>query len=266
MSRPLQLRDRVCLITGGAQGIGAATAQALTKRGARVVLADLQEHRARTLAESLTEDAIAVRTDVREPASVQAAVAAAVERFGRLDILVNNAGIGVPRTIDQLDEDSWQRTLDVNLSGPFRLVKAALPELRRRRGHIVTVASMAARVWTPLLAHYSATKAGIAAFSETMRVELRRDGIRITTVYFGTIDTPLLATGLDDASVTDRMRFNVERARRLGLSPLVTADQAGEAIARGIERERRAVIVPARAKLPFYVGAPFQRLIERTAW
>lgn len=260
------LRDRVALITGGAQGIGAATAQALARRGARVAVGDLQDEKAQELAESLATDTLAVRMDVRDRGSVEAAVAATVERFGGLDVLVNNAGVGAPRTIDQLDEETWQRTLDVNLTGPFRVVKAALPELRRQRGHVVTVASMAARVWTPLLAHYSATKAGVAAFNETLRVELRRDAIGVTTVYFGTIDTPLLATGLEDSSVTERMRANVNRARRLGLSPLVSADHAGEAIVRGIERRRRAVIVPARAKLPFYIGAPFQRLIERTTW
>lgn len=262
----MELRDRVCLITGGAQGIGAATAEALARRGARIAVGDLQEEKAAELAESLPTDAFAVGMDVRACDSVDAAVAATVDRFGGLDVVVNNAGVGVPRTIDQLDEETWQRTLDVNLTGPFRMVKAALPELRRRRGHIVTVASMAARVWTPLLGHYSASKAGVAAFSETLRVELRRDGIGITTVYLGTIDTPLLAAGLEDASVTERMRLNVERARRLGLSPLVTAEDAGEAIAQGIVRGRRAIILPARAKLPFYVGGPFQRLIERTAW
>jgi NAD(P)-dependent dehydrogenase (short-subunit alcohol dehydrogenase family) len=262
----MQLRDRVCLVTGGAQGIGAATAHALAMRGARVVVGDLQEDKARELVLELPGEALALNLDVRDATSAQAAVDATVEHFGALDVVVNNAGIGAPRTIDQLDEETWQRTVDVNLTGPFRMVKAALPELRRRRGHVATVASMAARVWTPMLGHYSATKAGVAAFNETLRVELGRDGIGITTVYFGTIDTPLLAGGLQDEAVTARMRRNVERARRLGMSPLVGAEAAGEAIARGIERERRAVIVPARAKVPYYVAAPFQRLIERTAW
>jgi NAD(P)-dependent dehydrogenase (short-subunit alcohol dehydrogenase family) len=262
----VKLDGRVCLITGGAQGIGAATARALAARGARVVVGDLQEDKARELVLELPGEALAVDLDVRDSGSAQAAVGAAVEHFGALDVLLNNAGIGVPRAIDELDEETWQQTLDVNLTGPFRMVKAALPELRRRRGHVVTVASMAARVWTPLLGHYSATKAGVAAFNETLRVELGRDGVGITTVYFGTIDTPLLAGGLDDAAVTDRMKLNIARARRLGMSPLVGADAAGEAIARGIERDRRAVIVPGRAKLAFYAAAPFQRLIERTAW
>lgn len=262
----MQLEDRIALITGAAQGIGAATARALASRGARIVIADLQDEPAKQLAASLPTEALAVHMDVRDRGSVEAAVTAAIERFGSLDVLVNNAGIGVPRTIDQLDEETWQRTLEVNLTGPFRVVKAALPELRRSRGRIVTVASMAARVWTPMLGHYSATKAGVAAFNETLRVELRRDGIGITTVYLGTIDTPLLAAGLADGSVTERMRLNVARARRLGLSPLITAERVGEGIAEGIARERRTVIVPARARLPFHAGTPFQRLIERIAW
>jgi NAD(P)-dependent dehydrogenase (short-subunit alcohol dehydrogenase family) len=262
----MELRERVAFVTGGAQGIGAATARALSRRGALVAIGDVQEDRARELAESLPGEGLAIAMDVRDRAAVGAAVAAAVERFGFLDLLVNNAGVGEPRTIDELDEETWQRTLDVNLTGPFRMVKAALPELRRRRGHIVTVASMAARVWAPTLGHYSASKAGVAAFNETLRVELRREGIEITTVYLGTVDTPLLAAGLEDSALTDRMRLNVERARRLGLSPLVAVDDVGEAIAAAVEKRRRSVILPGRAKLPFYAGAPIQHVIERTAW
>lgn len=262
----MELRSKVCLVTGAAQGIGAATAGALARRGASVVIADLQEDKARKMAESLPGEAAAVRLDVRDTGSAHAAVAEAVERFGRLDVLVNNAGIGAPRSIDALDEETWQNTLDVNLTGPFRMVKASLEELRGNRGHVATVASMAARVWTPMLGHYSATKAGVAAFNETLRVELRRDGIGITTVYFGTIDTPLLAGGLRDEAVSERMRRRVEHARRVGLSPLVPVDAAGEAIAAGIERGRRTVVVPGRARLPFHAPGPFQRLIERTAW
>lgn len=262
----MNLGGRVCLVTGGAQGIGAATAQALARRGAHLVIADVQAAKAEEVAANLGGEATAVEMDVREQRQVEAAIAAAIDTFGSLDVVVNNAGIGIPRTIDGLDEDVWQRTIDVNLTGPFRVVKTALPHLRESRGHVATVASMAARVWTPLLAHYSASKAGVAAFSETLRLELSRDGIGITTVYFGTISTPMLDTGLVDAAVPDSMRRNIERAKRLGLSPLVSVDRAAEAIAAGIEHERRAVVVPRRALLPFWVGGPFQRLIERTSW
>lgn len=178
---------------------------------------------------------------------------------------MNNAGIGAPRSIDDQGVETWQRTIDVNLTAPFRLVKATLVDLRASRGQIVTVASMAARIHPSLLGHYSASKAGVAAFTETLRVELARDGIAVTTVYFGTIDTPLLAGGLADPLIGDRLRRRVALARRLGVSPLVSAEAAGEAIATAIDRRRRHVVLPRRAVLAFYAQAPFQRLVARAA-
>ena len=259
----MNLERRACLITGAAQGIGAATAEALARRGARLVLADVQADRVREVAERLPTEAIGIEMDVRDQDAVDAGVATAAEHFGGLDVLVNNAGVGLARSVPDLDDELWQLTIDVNLTGPYRLVKAALPELRRSRGHIATVASMAARQWVPRLAHYSATKAGVAAFSETLRIELADDGIGITTVYFGTIDTPMVQRGVTSPDITPQMRRNLEVGRKLGFAPLVPVERAGEAIARGIEEGRRAVFVPRRSWLMFHLSTPIQRVFER---
>ncbi len=259
----MDLRGRVCLITGAAQGIGEATARALSRRGAQLVLADLRLDRLE--AQQGMSDALRLEMDVRDVAAIEAGVARAVERFGALDVVVNNAGVGIPRDIHDLDEEVWNLTIDVNLNGPYRVVKAALPHLQRSRGHIATVASMAARLQTPLLGHYSASKAGVAAFSETLRIELRPDGIGITTVYFGTIDTPMVARALADPATPQSQQEMLARGRRLGITPLVPVARAGEAIAAGIERERRAVVLPRRWRPIFHLPAPMQRLIERTS-
>jgi NAD(P)-dependent dehydrogenase (short-subunit alcohol dehydrogenase family) len=199
---------------------------------------------------------------VTDRESIQAAVSDVAGHFGDIAVLVNNAGIGEGHLIEHLDEGVWQQTLDVNLTGPFRMVQATLPHLRRTRGHVVTVASLAARIWSPLLGHYSATKAGVAALSETLRIELKPYEIGVTTVYFGTIDTPLLSAGMASPNGS-AVRDVLERAQRIGLSPLISAVDAGEAIARGIERDSAAVVRPRRGRPLYWLNMPFQRLLGR---
>ena len=258
----MDIRDRVCLVTGGAQGIGKATAGALARRGGRVVIADVQLDKAEQVAAELPVPGMAVHLDVTDGDSIHEAISRVAGDFGDIAILVNNAGIGEGHLIEHLDEEVWQRTLDVNLTGPFRMVQAALPQLKRTHGHVATVASLAARIWSPLLGHYSATKAGVAALSETLRIELKPYAIGVTTVYFGTIDTPLLSTGMaspNGSAVSEVL----DRARRLGLSPLVTADAAGEAITQGIENDKPAVVKPRRGLPLYWINMPFQRLLGR---
>lgn len=258
----MDVRDRVCLVTGGAQGIGQATAEALARRGGRVVVADVQLEKAQRVAAALAVPGMAVHLDVTDDASIRDAVAHVAEHLGDIAILVNNAGIGEGHLIEHLDPEIWQRTLDVNLTGPFRMVQATLPQLKRTGGHVVTVASLAARIWAPLLGHYNATKAGVAALSETLRIELKPYDIGVTTVYFGTIDTPLLSTGMADPQVAG-VRDVLDRLQRLGLSPLVSAQDAAEAIVRGVERDSAAVVKPRRGFPLYWVNMPFQRLLAR---
>lgn len=258
----MEIAGRVCLVTGAAQGIGQATADALARRGGHVVVADIQREKAESVAAALPTPAMAVHLDVTKRDSIDAALAEVAQRFGDISILVNNAGIGVGRLLEHLDEADWQRTLDVNLSGPFRMVQATLPELMRTHGHVATVASLAARIWLPLLGHYSASKAAVAALSETLRIELKPHGVGVTTVYFGTIDTPLLEAGLADPAVAHVGRL-AARARRLGLSPLVSSQDAGESIVRAIEHDKAVVVNPRRALPLHWANTPFQRLAGR---
>ena len=167
------------LVTGAAGGVGRSTVDLLREEGAAVVGVDLRE----------TEDVRAC--DVSDPASVTAAVAAAVEELGGLDVLVNVAGIDQFRKFEDLDVDTWNRHLGVNLTGPMLMSHAALPHLRASRGNIVTIASIAGLRAQPYQAAYCASKAGVVMLMKSLALELYADGVRANTVCPGGVDTDL---------------------------------------------------------------------------
>jgi NAD(P)-dependent dehydrogenase (short-subunit alcohol dehydrogenase family) len=167
------------LITGAASGIGAATAAALRDRGAAVVGLDLEADADGVLA-----------CDVRDQASVNAAVATAIERLGGLDVLINCAGVGDPQSAGRPPDERALAVLDVNLIGPWRVTGAAMPALRESRGRVVNVASGLAHLSVPLAPAYCMSKRGLAAYSDSLRLEYG-DAVDVTTVYPGYIRTPI---------------------------------------------------------------------------
>lgn len=185
---------RVVLITGAGSGLGRATAEVLAAAGMRIVAADLRaDTAAATTARLDGAEALAIGLDVRDAASADAAVRAAVERFGRLDVLINNAGTDVTKVFDEMSADEWGRVLDVNLRGPMTMTQAALPALRRAgRGHVVNITSTAAkRAWTEATA-YHASKWGLLGFSHSLHAEARRYGVKVTAVVCGGMRTPFI--------------------------------------------------------------------------
>jgi NAD(P)-dependent dehydrogenase (short-subunit alcohol dehydrogenase family) len=170
------------LITGSSSGIGAATAELLRRRGAEVVGLDLD-----------ASDASTLSCDVRDPESVNAAVAEAVERLGGLDVLINNAGIGLPQRASLPPGRDVDDVLAVNLLGPWRVSAAALPALRASRGRIVNVASGLAHLTVPLAPAYCMSKRGLVAFSDALRYEVGHE-VWVTTVYPGFVATPIHRT------------------------------------------------------------------------
>ena len=160
--------DRVALVTGGASGIGAAIADALAAEGAQVAVLDLTEN---------DTPHHWIRTDVSDRASVEEAVAAVVERFGRLDIVVNNAGIGSQGNVQANDDAEWIRAWDINVVGMARVAAAALPHLRRVEGASITnTASIASTVGLPDRVLYSATKGAVAAMTPALPTPRGSDG------------------------------------------------------------------------------------------
>jgi 2-hydroxycyclohexanecarboxyl-CoA dehydrogenase len=187
----MRLRGRVAFVTGGASGIGAATARRLAAEGARVVVADIDLPGACAVADEVA--GFAVACDVADVASVRQAVAEAERAVGLIDILVNNAGGDRLALFVDTDEAQWDRVIGVNLRGTLACTHAVLRGMQERgRGAIVNVASESGRVGTVAGSVYSACKAGVIGFTKAIARESARRGVRCNAVAPGPIDTPLL--------------------------------------------------------------------------
>ena len=213
----------VAIVTGGASGIGAAVARALAAAGMRVAVLDLRP-------EEVPPPVIGVGCDVSDDASVRAAVAAVVDRTGRLDVVVNNAGIGAVGTIADNDDTEWHRVFDVNVVGMARVTRAALPHLRRSpAAAIVNTCSIAATAGLPNRALYSATKGAVLSLTRAMAADHLGEGIRVNAVNPGTADTPWVARLLDAAP--DPAAERAALAARQPSGRLVRAEEVAAAVA-----------------------------------
>ncbi|MFE2966972.1 SDR family NAD(P)-dependent oxidoreductase [Streptomyces sp. NPDC059340] len=211
------------LVTGGASGIGRATAELLAARGARVAVLDLDPS-------TVEKPLLGFRADVTDDASVLGAVAAAVADLGGLDVLINNAGIGAQGTVEDNVDDEWHRVLDVNVVGVVRTTRAALPHLRESaHAAIVNTCSIAATAGLPQRALYSATKGAVLSLTLAMAADHLREGVRVNCVNPGTADTPWVGRLLDAAADPAAERAALEARQPSGR--LVSADEVAGAIA-----------------------------------
>jgi 2-keto-3-deoxy-L-fuconate dehydrogenase len=227
------------LVTGGASGIGLATARLMTSRGARVAILDraIPDGSAGpgVLRDQLADSGLHPFTaDVTDDEAVRSAVQAAAGALGSLDILVNNAGIGAAGTVEDNDDAEWHRVLDVNVLGIVRTSRAALPFLRAavsRRGQavIVNTCSIVATAGLPQRALYSASKGAVYALTLAMAADHVSEHIRVTCVTPGTADTPWVGRLLDAAPDPDAERAALEARQPMGR--LVSADEVAAAIA-----------------------------------
>jgi NAD(P)-dependent dehydrogenase (short-subunit alcohol dehydrogenase family) len=178
------LSNRVALVTGAGSGIGAAVASALTAKGARVALLDLNEAAAQAHAATLGGDARAFRCDVSDPASVQSAVSAVRQAFGAIDIAVNSAGIVALAPAEELSLDAWDKTIAINLKGTFLVAQAVGREMiaAGTRGRIINLASQAGTVAIDEHAAYCASKFGVIGLSKTLAAEWGKHGITVNTI------------------------------------------------------------------------------------
>jgi len=211
------------LVTGGASGIGLATARCLSELGGAVVALDLvpapAEHGIGT-----------VIADVSDPQSVERAVTEAVQLLGGLDILVNNAGIGAQGTVEDNGDEEWRRVFDVNVLGMVRVTRAALPHLRRsRHAAIVNTCSIAATAGLPRRALYSASKGAVLSLTLAMAADHLHEGIRVNCVNPGTADTPWVSRLLSAAA--DPMAERAALEQRQPQGRLVSAEEVAAAIA-----------------------------------
>jgi NAD(P)-dependent dehydrogenase (short-subunit alcohol dehydrogenase family) len=210
------------IVTGGASGIGRATAELLAARGARVAALDINP-------DQVSEPLVGIRCDVTDDASVRAAVAEAAERFGRLDIVINNAGIGAQGDVAANDDAQWQQVLDVNVIGMARVSRAALPWLRQSpSAAIVNTCSIAAWAGLPQRALYSASKGAVYGLTLAMAADHVREGIRVNAVAPGTVDTPWVGRLLDAAPDPAAERAALQARQPSGR--LVSADEVAHAV------------------------------------
>jgi NAD(P)-dependent dehydrogenase (short-subunit alcohol dehydrogenase family) len=202
------------LITGGAGGIGGATAAALRERGARVIALDLVAD----------PDHDVLACDVRDQASVDGAVAEAIERLGGLDVLINNAGIGIPQSAGLPPDEDALAVIDINLLGPWRVTSAALAALRASRGRVINIASGLAHLTVPFATAYCMSKRGLVGYSDALRME-HGDAITVTTVYPGYIRTAIhdaareRGVGLEGAVPAEKLSDAADTLVRAALGP-----------------------------------------------
>ncbi|MDH6455881.1 MULTISPECIES: SDR family oxidoreductase [unclassified Streptomyces] len=218
-----ELTGLTAVVTGGASGIGLATARLLAERGARVACLDLKP-------DDVPEPLVGIRADVTDDSEVRSAVDEAARLLGGIDILVNNAGIGAQGTIEDNSDDEWHRVFDVNVLGIVRVTRAALPHLRRSgSAAVVNTCSIAATAGLPERALYSATKGAVLALTRASAADLVREGIRVNCVNPGTVDTPWVGRLLERAADAEAERAALNARQPIGR--LVTAEEVAAAIA-----------------------------------
>jgi NAD(P)-dependent dehydrogenase (short-subunit alcohol dehydrogenase family) len=235
------LNGKVALVTGAARGIGFETARQMHMRGASVAVVDLDPEQAREAAERIGERAIGIGADVTDHAAIMQAVAETVERFGGLDVAVANAGIAQSKlaTVRGIGAEEWERVFEVDALGVWRTVRAALPQIVERRGHVVVTSSVYAFVNGVLNSPYAFAKAGVESLGRSLRAELAPLGASASVAYFGWVDTKLVQDAFAQAH-SDRMEENLPAFLRKRIQP----DEAGAAVVRGIEERAPRIFAP----------------------
>lgn len=254
------LSGKTVLLTGGARGIGAEAARRLIACGANVALLDVRADELATVVEALGPRAAGFPADVTDIASLEGAIEAAASRFGGIDVVIANAGVAHLEPLTVADPANFDRTIAVNLAGPWHTVRLAVPHLRKSRGYVLVVASVASAVHPPLHGAYAASKAGVEALANVFRIELQSYGVGVGVAYFPYLDTPM---------VRDVMATTVggELFRRLGppLDRLVPVERAGEVIVKGVQRRARRVYAPRWVRALTILRALLPREVERQA-
>ena len=227
------------LITGAARGIGAESARRLAARGARLALVGLEPGELERVASQCGGQSFASEADVTDREAIGKAVDEAAERLGGIDCVVANAGVAAAGYVRHMDPEAFERVIEVNLLGAWRTVRAALPHVIDRRGYVLVVSSLAAAMHGPGMAPYAASKAGVEAFANSLRLEVRHLGVDVGVGYFLWVATDMVA-GADAHPAMWGFRDKLP-------GPFKTTHpvaKVGDAVVDGIENRRRWVTVP----------------------
>ena len=189
------LKNKVALITGGSKGIGYGIAQSLLEEGIHVAITSRSESAVQEAAKKLSSNsktaakAIGIKADVRDFASQQNAVKTVMETFGQLDILVANAGLGHFASIEDLSIEQWQETIDTNLTGVFYSIKSGIEALKKSKGYFITISSLAGTNFFAKGSAYNASKFGLTGFTQSVMLDLRHYGVKVSTIMPGSVAT-----------------------------------------------------------------------------
>ncbi|KTC37157.1 short-chain dehydrogenase [Pseudomonas sp. ABAC61] len=253
------LKDRVIAITGATGGLGRAAAQALRDKGAKLVLLDLDLDSLNAQSASLGGPDVALGwvANVRSLESLENALKQTAQHFGGIDVVVAGAGIGTPGALETMDPAAFDRTIDINLNGVWRTFRAALPYVKERQGYLLAISSMAAFVHSPLNAHYTASKAGVWAMCDSMRLELRQQDVGVGTFHPTFFRTPMMEAVADSPCST--LVWNHHR----GMWKFASLAQVIDALVDCIEQRCDLVTVPRGNSLVAKAPGLMRRLIER---
>lgn len=222
------LKNKIALVTGAKQGMGKSHAIALAKQGVKVIITDINQSECQKVVDEIRNlggEATAFKLDVSNKSEVDSVISEIVKKFGKIDILINNAGICQFKPFLELSEQDWDRTIDINLKGEFLCAQAAARIMKERKGGvIVNIASVAMGqqgIGMPNIAHYCASKGGIAAMTEAMAVELAPYNIRVNAIAPGMIETPMIGAVKSDPKTMEAILQRIP-LKRIGKSEEVS--------------------------------------------
>jgi NAD(P)-dependent dehydrogenase (short-subunit alcohol dehydrogenase family) len=235
------LNGKVALVTGAARGIGYETARQLHGRGASVAVVDLDAAQTREAAERIGGRAIGIAADVTDHAAMMRAVSETVERFGGLDVVVANAGVAPKQmaTVRGMGMEEWERVFEVDMLGVWRTVRAALPQIVERRGHVVVVSSVYAFANGTLNSPYAVAKAGVESLGRSLRAELSPLGSSASVAYFGWVDTRMVQDAAEQPRF-GRLQEQMPKFMRARIEP----SEAAAEVVRGIEARAPRIFAP----------------------
>lgn len=254
------VRGKTVFITGAARGLGAETARRVAARGANVALVGLEPDELQRVAAQCGSNAAWFECDVRDTDALARAVEGTVDRFGGIDVCMANAGIAPMGMVRSTDPEAFERTIEINLLGVWRTVRACLPQVIERQGYVLVIASLAAAVHGPGMAAYSASKAGAEAFADSLRVEVKNLGVDVGVGYFSFIDTDMVR-GADSHPAVGGLREDIPGP----LGKTYPLADAGQAIADGIEGRRRWVVVPRWGRALLVLRTALSPLLDKVS-
>jgi NAD(P)-dependent dehydrogenase (short-subunit alcohol dehydrogenase family) len=253
------LADKVVLITGGGRGIGAATAAELARRGAIPVLADVDEAALKETGTRIAQ-ATTLLLDVSDYAACERAVVEILDRHGRLDIVWANAGIGAGGPVELMDADVWARVINVNLLGAYNTVRAGLAAVIAAQGYVALTASVASFAHPPAMSAYAASKAGVEALGDALRIEVAHQGVDVGVLHPTWIATDMVR----DADAESRAFQRLRRAMRPPFARTYPVESIVDTIADAFAARQRRIFLPGFVRIAFLARAMVHsRAVER---